>query len=148
MSDAVDAATDSEPIRVLAAVIRRGERLLLCRRPSHKRHGGLWEFPGGKLEPGESLLEAARREVLEELGAPAVFVGETLYVCSDPASPFVIEFVPVEIDGEPRALEHDDVRWLPLWEATGMELAPADAAFVRWLASRDSPLQRPAASPT
>jgi 8-oxo-dGTP pyrophosphatase MutT (NUDIX family) len=54
---------------VLAAVIRRQDRYLVCRRPAHKRHGGLWEFPGGKLEPGETLLEAARRELREELGA-------------------------------------------------------------------------------
>ena len=55
-------------IRVIAAVIARGDRLLVCQRPPHKRHGGLWEFPGGKCEPGESDLEAARRELHEELG--------------------------------------------------------------------------------
>ncbi len=50
------------PIRVLASVIERDHRLLVCRRPLHKRHGGLWEFPGGKVREGESDLEAARRE--------------------------------------------------------------------------------------
>jgi mutator protein MutT len=134
MSEAVEKAAEPEPIRVLAAVIRRGELFLLCRRPVHKRHGGMWEFPGGKLERGESLLQAAQREMLEELDARAVSVGETLYVCSDPESPFVIEFVAVEIEGEPRALEHDDARWVTLSDASGMELAPADAAFVGWLA--------------
>ncbi len=53
------------PIRVIAAVIRRGPELLVCRRPAHKRHGGLWEFPGGKCEPGESDADTARRELLE-----------------------------------------------------------------------------------
>ena len=59
------------PVRVVAAVIERasdeGARLLVCRRPAHKRHGGLWEFPGGKVEAGEDLLHAARRELAEEL---------------------------------------------------------------------------------
>ena len=49
------------PLRVIAAVIGRADTLLLCQRPPHKRHGGLWEFPGGKLEPGESDADAARR---------------------------------------------------------------------------------------
>jgi hypothetical protein len=50
----------SMPIRVLASVIERDQRLLVCRRPLHKRHGGLWEFPGGKVREGESDLEAVR----------------------------------------------------------------------------------------
>jgi 8-oxo-dGTP diphosphatase len=142
VSEAVDAVAKTEPIRVLAAVIRRGERLLLCRRPAHKRHGGLWEFPGVKLEPGESLLEAARREMQEELGATALSVDETLYVCSDPGSIFMIEFVRVEIHGEPRALEHDEARWVTLAELDGLQLAPADAAFVNWLRTRPVPAAR------
>jgi 8-oxo-dGTP pyrophosphatase MutT (NUDIX family) len=48
---------------VVAAVIERDGRLLVCQRPAHKRHGGLWEFPGGKCDPGESDAEAARREL-------------------------------------------------------------------------------------
>jgi mutator protein MutT len=122
-------------VRVLAAVIRRGDQFLLCRRPAHKRHGGLWEFPGGKLEAGETLLDAARREMLEELGARVTSVGETLYVCADPGSVFVIEFVEVEIDGEPVALEHDEVRWVSRGETESLTLAPADSAMVRVLAS-------------
>ena len=61
-------------MRVLATVIRRDGRLLVCQRPSHKRHGGLWEFPGGKVEPGESDLAASRRELAEELGVEKDFI--------------------------------------------------------------------------
>lgn len=120
-----------ETIRVLAAVIRRGDRALLCKRPAHKRHGGLWEFPGGKLEAGETLLDAARRELAEELGLDAVSIGETLFVCRDPGSAFVIEFVEVVVIGDPVAHEHDDTRWLTVTEMGHLALAPADDAYLR-----------------
>ncbi|HSG49130.1 MAG TPA: NUDIX domain-containing protein, partial [Longimicrobiales bacterium] len=61
-----------EAIPVIAAVIHRDGRYLVGRRPDDKRHGGLWEFPGGKLDPGESWLEAARRELSEELEMDAM----------------------------------------------------------------------------
>jgi 8-oxo-dGTP diphosphatase len=122
---------DGEPVLVIAAVIRRGDRVLLCKRPAHKRHGGLWEFPGGKLEEGESLLRAAQRELVEELGLQATSVGHLLFECQDPGSAFVIQFVEVVAVGEPNALEHDEVRWISIDQAAGLPLAPSDAAFVR-----------------
>ena len=118
-------------MRVLAAVIRDGDRYLLCRRPRHKRHGGLWEFPGGKIEPGEGLLEAAKREMKEELGLDVVAVGEALLARRDPGSPFVIEFVPVQVRGTPQALEHEEIRWVAAGEVAGLELAPSDLVFWR-----------------
>src|SRR5690242_21147044 len=76
-------AADEIMTRVLAAVVLRYGRYLVCRRPAHKRHGGLWEFPGGKLEPGESLLDAANRELTEELNVSVVSVGEPIYSAHD-----------------------------------------------------------------
>ena len=52
---------------VVAAVVRRGNKMLVCQRPLHKHHGGLWEFPGGKVEHQETLNAAAQRELAEEL---------------------------------------------------------------------------------
>ena len=125
------------PVRqaVLAAVIRRGDAYLLARRPAHKRHGGLWEFPGGKLEPGESWKEAAERELREELGVEVRTVGDPIFRRTDPGSPFEIVFVPVEIEGEPQPLEHDELRWVPLTGMRDLELAPTDHAFVDFLSS-------------
>ncbi|HSJ08131.1 MAG TPA: (deoxy)nucleoside triphosphate pyrophosphohydrolase [Longimicrobiales bacterium] len=123
-------ADDSSWIRVLAAVIEREGRWLLCLRPAWKRHGGCWEFPGGKLEAGEGHVEAARRELLEELGVAVVEAGDVLCSRHDPGSPFVIDFVAVRISGEPRPLEHDDVRWVTPDEAARLPLAPADRSFV------------------
>ena len=120
-------------IRVLAAVIRRGDRYLLCRRPVHKRHGGLWEFPGGKIESKETLLDAAIREMCEELNLRAVGIGATLAIFRDPGSSFLIEFIEVEVQGEPERLEHDEHRWCTIDELAELDLAPTDGRFAATL---------------
>lgn len=121
--------------RVIAAVIERNDLFLICRRPDHKRHGGLWEFPGGKLELGESVFEAARRELEEEMGVQASQVAPMLFSASDPESDFVIEFTPTTISGEPRALEHSEIRWADLRALQVLDLAPSDRRFVEYLTS-------------
>ena len=100
------------PIRVLASVISKDRRLLISQRPLDKRHGGLWEFPGGKVKAGESDFEAARRELREELAVDVTGVGPVAFSVADPGSDFVIEFLPVEIEGEPKCLEHLDLEWM------------------------------------
>lgn len=117
-------------IPVLAAVIRRGQNYLLCRRPLHKRHGGLWEFPGGKVNPGETREAAATRELAEELALQARGIEAPLFTIQDSGSTFLIEFVPVEVHGEPRLLEHASLEWLTMREAAQLDLAPSDRRFV------------------
>lgn len=124
--------------RVLAAVISRGDAYLICQRPAHKRHGGLWEFPGGKLEPGENDAHAAIRELREELGVHVTAVGDELLVVHDEGSPFWIAFVPVEIDGTPSCIEHSAHAWANPDALRSFALAPSDRRFVEWLASRGS----------
>lgn len=116
-------------IRVLAAVIRDGDRYLVCLRPAHKRHAGHWEFPGGKLEPGEAILEAARRELKEELGLEVLSLGKLLYSSRDPGSSFLIDFFEVQVSGTPQAHEHEEIRWVTRQEMMGLRLAPSDRAF-------------------
>lgn len=120
---------EGELIRVLAAVIRDRDRYLVCLRPTHKRHGGYWEFPGGKLEPRETLLEAARRELNEELGVEVLSAGDPIFIRQDPGSAFLIAFVEVAIHGDPIAREHDEIRWVTPHELQSLRLAPADEAF-------------------
>jgi len=127
----------SEPKRpVVAAVIQRGGRYLVGRRPKLKRHGGLWEFPGGKIDDGEDTEAAARRELQEELALEVTGIGPLLHAVEDVGSAFVIHFHAVSVDGQAHAREHDHVGWFSLDELREMELAPADRQFVAWLTSR------------
>ena len=124
------------PVHVLAAVIRRNDQaLLICRRPAHKRHGDLWEFPGGKLESGETALDAARREMREELGLEVTSVGELLFSSADPDSPFIIDFYPVAVRGEPVPSEHSAIAWVSAKALHAYPLAPTDARFAATLAT-------------
>lgn len=118
------------PIRVVACVIERDGKLLLCRRPAHKRHGGLWEFPGGKVENGESDFDAVRRELEEELGITALSVGSVEFSQADAGSDFIIDFLPVLTYGEPAPLEHEELRWVDEADALELALAPSDREYV------------------
>jgi mutator protein MutT len=119
---------------VVAAVIERDGKYLLCQRPQGKRYGGLWEFPGGKVLPGESFLDAARRELREELGMVVDRVGEVCLSVPDPGSEFVIHFVDVAANGTPQNLEHADVAWVLADELLSLSLAPSDRTFAEYLA--------------
>lgn len=121
------------PVPVIAAVIRRGGRCLVGRRPDGKRHGGLWEFPGGKVDPGESWIEAAHRELGEELGMEAISLGDLLLAVTDEGSPYTILFLEVEASGDPLPTEHSAVAWYTPDELVELPLAPADARFARRL---------------
>lgn len=116
--------------RVVAAVIWRNGRVLLGQRAEHKRHGGMWEFPGGQVEPGETHVEAAQRELDEELSVKAMVVGEVMFRHIDPLSGFLIEFVPVSIAGAPVAQEHEEIRWFEPDQLAKQNLAPSDRAFL------------------
>ncbi|MEM7417820.1 MAG: (deoxy)nucleoside triphosphate pyrophosphohydrolase [Gemmatimonadota bacterium] len=123
-------------IPVVAAVIERDGRVLVGQRPLEKRHGGLWEFPGGKVDPGEGPEEAARRELAEELSLRVTSVGECLFSITDEASPYRIDFYGVVAEGDPVAHEHAALGWFTPVELGTVDLAPADRAFSEWLKER------------
>ena len=116
--------------RVLAAVIRRGGRVLICRRAPEKRHGGLWEFPGGKVEAGESDHAAISRELAEELDLKVLSTGRELAAFPDPGSHFRIVFLEVDAGGDPAAREHSEIAWVPHDRLRTYSLAPTDRRFV------------------
>jgi 8-oxo-dGTP pyrophosphatase MutT (NUDIX family) len=123
-------------IRVIAAVIAKGEKLLVCQRPPHKRHGGLWEFPGGKLEPGEDDEAAARRELAEELGIHVESIADAELEIADAGSPFLIAFTPVQASDTPVCHEHTALTWGAPSELARLPLAPCDRRYVEFLLAR------------
>lgn len=133
---------------VAAALTRPDGRWLMHRRPAHKHHGGLWEFPGGKVEPGETPLSALVRELEEELGVampgaalrPLAFAGEAP---GGPASPIVILLYTAEaFEGEPRALEDGAaVQWFRPEEIAKLPMPPLDRALcAQVFAEREPPI--------
>jgi 8-oxo-dGTP diphosphatase len=120
-----------EMTRVVAAVIEKKRKYLTCKRPGNKRHGGLWEFPGGKVRENETDIEAVRRELAEELNVHVIEVGATLFKVPDPGSEFLIVFKSVRIIGEPQPLEHEALFWATPLELMGFRLAPSDEMFVQ-----------------
>ena len=123
----------SEVLSVVAVVIERDNKLLVCQRPANKRHGLLWEFPGGKLEAEETFFEAARRELFEELSLHVTTSGALLFTIRDEASGFQINFLQVDATGEPTLNEHAAMKWCTLSELGELDLAPSDRSFVEFL---------------
>ncbi len=124
-----------EVLPVVAGAVERGGKLLLCRRPLHKDRGGQWEFPGGKLEAGESAQAALERELQEELGI-GIRAGEAL-ACIDYAYPELtirLTLLRAQItSGEPQLLEHTELRWVTPAQALTLDLCPADRGLLQQL---------------
>lgn len=118
---------------VVAAVIQCGDRFLICRRPEGKNHGGLWEFPGGKVDAGETLEDALKRELEEELAVETTSVGTAMFSVHDQKSGFEICFLPARITGDPQPREHSDLAWALLHELPAYPLAPSDREFATHL---------------
>ena len=118
---------------VVAGAIERDGKLLLCRRPMHKARGGGFEFPGGKIEAGESSAEALARELREELGVE-IRAGETLAqtVHAYPELTVRLTLLRAEIvSGVPQLLEHTEFRWASPEEALALDLCPADRTLLK-----------------
>jgi len=123
-----DAPSPDQLVSVVAGVVERRGRWLLAQRPAHKAHAGLWEFPGGKVNPGEDLEAALRRELIEELAMHPVTVGASLGLQTSPT--IKLHFLAVTTDSAPIALEHSALGWFQPQEAWALRLAPLDRAFV------------------
>jgi len=123
-----------DAVEVVAAVIERGGRLLITRRPRGTHLAGLWEFPGGKPRAGETADQALRREIDEELGA-FVLVGEPVETVDweYPDKRVRITFFRCAIEGEPRALEGQELAWVAPAELAGYEFPAADAVLIERL---------------
>ena len=117
---------------VVAALIWQGEKFMICQRPAHKARGLLWEFVGGKVEPGETKEQALIRECREEL-AVTLSVGDVFtdvtHVYPDLTVHLTL-FNATIAEGEPQKLEHKDIQWITPREVPSYEFCPADVEIL------------------
>jgi 8-oxo-dGTP diphosphatase len=129
---------------VAAAVIERGDRVFVTRRHAGAHLGGLWEFPGGKCEPGESLRDCLARELQEELGVSVTDGGkllETTYSYAD--RQIELHFFSCDVATEPRPVLGQEMRWIDRRDLASLDFPPADAELVRRLSGERPRRGRP-----
>ena len=125
---------------VVAALIWDGDRFMICQRPAHKARGLLWEFVGGKVEPGESKEEALARECREELDAE-VRAGDVFMQLVHQYPDLTVELTlfNATMEGEPKLLEHNDICWITVDEIDQYDFCPADVEILAALKERGAP---------
>ena len=124
---------------VVAALIKRGGKFLICQRPAHKARGLMWEFVGGKVESGESERQALVRECREELNIQ-VSVGEKFFEVTHEYADITVHltlFNCTIADGEPQLLEHNAIAWISPDEISAYEFCPADKVFLDLIAANN-----------
>ena len=119
-------------VEVVAALIWREGKFLICQRPANKKRALLWEFVGGKVEQGETKEQALIRECREEL-AVTVSVGQQFCEVSHVYPDITVHltlFNAQIVDGDPIKLEHNDMRWITPKEIDNYEFCPADVEIL------------------
>ena len=125
-------------LQVVAGIIEREGRILICRRKAGQSHPLKWEFPGGKVERHETLPQALARELAEELDVHSVSCEEmTRYEYTYPGKhPIRLIFFRVtEFEGEPRNVIFEEMRWAPRQSLTGFDFVEGDMEFLRGISS-------------
>lgn len=113
---------------VVAALIWKGNKFMICQRPAHKARGLLWEFVGGKVELGETKEQALTRECQEEL-AVTLAVGDVFMDVIHEYPDLIVHltlFNAAIAEGEPQKLEHNDIQWITPSEIPSYDFCPAD----------------------
>ena len=122
-------------MQVVAGVVKHEGKILACRNSPNRSHAGFWEFPGGKVESGESHEEALRRELREELEIEVQIIGLTSTIDFQLPLKGRIFFYEAELQSSPPSFskDHDELLWLSFAELSALNWAPADQAFVTTL---------------
>jgi 8-oxo-dGTP diphosphatase len=117
---------------VVAALIWRDDKFMICQRPAHKARGLLWEFVGGKVEEGETKQQALIRECREEI-AVTLSVGDVFMDVTHEYPDLTVHltlFHATIAEGEPQMLEHVDIRWITPREIPDYDFCPADVEIL------------------
>ena len=130
--------TGRQIIEVVGAIIQDGDRYLVGQRAAHKSQGGLWEFMGGKIEPGETPEQALARECREELDLKIKnlrVVDSVLHDYPDKTIRLTLIACTPKRGSVPRPLEHQQIRWVTRTEMSALPFCPADADLIKTLFS-------------
>ena len=121
---------------VVAALVRRDTRILMSRRRADQPMPNLWEFPGGKVEPGEAPVDALAREVREELGCDIEVGGihDVVFHAYPEFDLVMLVYSATIVRGTPRALEVAEVAWIEATHVPSLDLLPADTPLALALA--------------
>lgn len=125
--------TENTVIEVVGAIIKDGDRYLVGQRAAHKSQGGLWEFMGGKIEPGETFKEALARECREELDLAiedAHVIDSVVHAYPEKTIRLTLLECRPKAGSVPRALEHQAIKWVTAAEMKDLPLCPADRELV------------------
>jgi 8-oxo-dGTP diphosphatase len=124
---------------VVAAVIEEDHRFLVTRRSADVHLGGMWEFPGGKVDPGESQRAALKREIREELGVE-IEIDQLLHQTTHvyPERAVTLYFYRCRLLGTPHAILGQEMCWVPRAGLSSLGLPPADAELIELLIETDA----------
>lgn len=122
-------------VPVVAALIWDKDKFMICQRPAHKASGLLWEFVGGKVEPGETKEQALIRECQEELAITLSVGDEFMDVIHEypDITVHLTLFNATISEGIPHKLEHNDIKWITLSEISNYDFCPADKEILKKL---------------
>ena len=118
---------------VVAALIWDNDKFMICQRPAHKARALLWEFVGGKVEPGETKEQALIRECQEEL-AITLSVGDVFIDVLHEYPDITVHltlFNATIVEGAPQKLEHNDIQWISPAEISNYAFCPADEEILK-----------------
>ena len=117
---------------VVAALVWDGDKFMICQRPAHKARGLLWEFVGGKVEPGETreaaLIRECREELAVELSVGEVFM-EVVHAYPDITVQLILFHASIA-EGVPQKLEHNDIQWITPAQIPAYDFCPADTEIL------------------
>jgi 8-oxo-dGTP diphosphatase len=130
---------ETMPLQVVGAAIRRNDAILCAQRGPSKTLAGYWEFPGGKIETGETPQESLKREIMEELRCEIVVESR---LCStlhhyDFGTIRLTTFLCTLADGTPKITEHTQLQWVPRSRLSSLQWAPADVETAQYLIDLD-----------
>lgn len=126
----------SDIVEVVAALIWDSNKFMICQRPAHKARDLLWEFVGGKIEPGETKEQALIRECQEEL-AITLSVGDVFMDVLHEYPDLTVHltlFNATISEGVPQKLEHNDIKWITPSEIPNYDFCPADKEILKKIA--------------